>query len=68
MDELIALIATLPDGARQVFNLSVFEGYSHDEIAALLDIPAGTSRSLLSRARKILQDKIMQQAHELAGI
>jgi RNA polymerase sigma factor (sigma-70 family) len=68
MDELIQVISTLPDGARQVFNLFVFEEYSHDEIGALLEIPAGTSRSLLSRARKILQEKITQHAHELAGI
>jgi RNA polymerase sigma factor (sigma-70 family) len=68
MDELIELIASLPEGAKQVFNLYVFESYSHDEIAALLNIPSGTSRSLLSRARKILQDHIQKQIHELERI
>gem|GEM_PF-1873176 len=49
--------------------MAVFDEYSHDEIAVLIGIPAGTSRSLLSRARKILQEKIIQlNAHELAGI
>lgn len=67
-DELIDLISTLPEGARQVFNLSVFDEFSHDEIAEILNIPAGTSRSLLSRARKILQEKIKLQSHELARI
>lgn len=68
-DEICALIQQLPEGMRQVFNLAVFDEYSHDEIAALLHIPAGTARSLLSRARKLLQEKITQlYAHELAGI
>jgi RNA polymerase sigma factor (sigma-70 family) len=68
MEALIEMIASLPDGERQVFNLAVFDHFSHDEIAAMLGIAAGTSRSLLSRARKALQAKITQQTHELARI
>ncbi len=68
-EEIVDLIATLPEAARMVFHLSVFDDCSHDEIAALLHIPAGTSRSLLSRARKLLQEKIInRQSNELARI
>ncbi len=68
-DEILVLITTLPEGPRTVFNLAIFDQYSHEEIATLLQIPAGTSRSLLSRARKLLQEKILnRQSHELARI
>jgi RNA polymerase sigma-70 factor (ECF subfamily) len=40
--------------------LNIVEGYSHQEIAALLDITESTSRSQLVRARKLLQEKIIQ--------
>ena len=58
-DELIKLISGLPDGYRIVFNLYVIEGYSHDEIAQMLNIEAATSRSQLSKARKMLQKQIL---------
>ena len=58
-DELIKLISNLPDGYRIVFNLYVMEGYSHDEIAAMLNIQAATSRSQLVKARKMLQKQIV---------
>ncbi len=68
-DEILALVNTLPDGAREIFNMAVFDDFSHDEIAAALKIPAGTSRSLLSRARRLLQEKILNmQSNELARI
>jgi RNA polymerase sigma-70 factor (ECF subfamily) len=41
-----------------VFNLFAIEGYSHKEISALLEISEGTSKSNLSRARAILQEKL----------
>jgi len=50
----------LPDGYRLVFNLNVVEGYSHEEIAEMLNIQAGTSRSQLVKARKMLQHQILQ--------
>jgi RNA polymerase sigma factor (sigma-70 family) len=52
---LLSLIARLPDGHRNVFNLVAIEGYSHEECASLLGISPGTSRSALSRARRQLQ-------------
>lgn len=56
--ELIRMIQKLPDGYRTVFNLYIIEGYSHSEIAKMLDISEGTSKSQLSRARAILQKMI----------
>ena len=57
-EDLLKLISQLPDGYRMIFNLYVIEGYSHDEIAAMLKIKTATSRSQLSKARAILKDKI----------
>jgi RNA polymerase sigma factor (sigma-70 family) len=57
-EDLLKLINQLPDGYRIIFNLYAIEGYSHDEIAAMLKIKAATSRSQLSKARAILKDKI----------
>ena len=57
-DELHALIRKLPDGYQTVFNLVVVEGYSHEEVAALLKITASTSRTQLLKARKMLQGLI----------
>ncbi len=58
MDELLQLIQQLPFGYRTVFNLFVIEGYSHKEIAAMLNISEGTSKSQLARARNNLQQSI----------
>ena len=52
---LIQLIQNLPPAYRMVFNLYVFEGYTHKEIAQALRISEGTSKSNLFDARKILQ-------------
>lgn len=53
--ELLLLVQTLPAGYRMVFNLHVFEGYKHREIAEALGISEGTSKSNLSDARAYLQ-------------
>lgn len=53
--ELVKLVQTLPPGYRMVFNLYVFEGLKHREIAFLLKISEGTSKSNLADARKILR-------------
>jgi len=53
--ELIALVKDLPPAYRTVFNLHVIEGYSHPEIAKMLGITTGTSKSNLSKARAHLQ-------------
>lgn len=58
--ELMELINNLPDGYRLIFNLYVIEGYQHDEIAAMLRIQPGTSRSQLVKARNMLQKQLLQ--------
>lgn len=67
-DFLLDLIQQLPDQYRLVFNLYVLDHFSHKEIAGLLNISEGTSKSNLSRARKILKEKIVayQQKQEKA--
>lgn len=57
-EELIRLIASLPDGYRTVFNLYVIEGFTHKEISDMLHIEEATSRSQLAKARRILQEKV----------
>ncbi|CAM2793158.1 RNA polymerase sigma factor [Flavobacterium frigoris] len=52
------LIDSLPDGCKMVFNLYAIEGFKHKEIATMLGINEGTSKSQLSHARKILQQQI----------
>lgn len=61
LDDLLALIAGLPDGYRMVFNLYAIEGYSHKEIALQLGITEGGSKSQLSRARQLLQSAIKKR-------
>ncbi|MDP3452686.1 MAG: sigma-70 family RNA polymerase sigma factor [Bacteroidales bacterium] len=56
--ELLRLIASMPDGFRAVFNMYAIEGYSHLEIAKVLGITEGSSRSQLSRARHWLQERL----------
>ena len=58
-EELLRLIAKLPEGYRLVFNLYAVEGYSHKEIADMLGIQESTSRSQLVKARKMLQAMII---------
>lgn len=57
-NDLMNLIGELPIGYRTVFNLYAIEGYSHKEIAKTLDINENTSKSQLSRARKMLQSRL----------
>jgi RNA polymerase sigma-70 factor (ECF subfamily) len=58
VDDIQFLIDSLPEGYKMVFNLFAIEGFKHQEIAALLGINEGTSKSQLSHARKMLQDNI----------
>lgn len=56
--EIISLIQNLPPAYRTVFNLYVIEGYKHKEIAGLLGITTGTSKSNLFKAKKLLQKNL----------
>lgn len=58
IDFLLKCIQELPDRYRLVFNLYVLDGYSHKEIAKMLNITTGTTKSNLARARMILRNKI----------
>lgn len=60
IEELLKIIQELSPKYRTVFNLYAIEGYSHKEISEMLDISEGTSKSNLSRARTILQEKVKQ--------
>lgn len=65
VDFLIQMIQELPERYRLVFNLYAMEGYSHQEIADLLKISVGTSKSNLARARMKLKEKIESREEQL---
>ena len=65
IDYLLQIIQELPNRYRLVFNLYALDDYSHKEIAEMLKISIGTSKSNLARARLILKEKI---EHHKAGI
>ena len=58
------LISELPDGCRTVLNLYVFEGYSHKQIAELLNVSERTSASQLYYAKLVLAKRIMKLSKE----
>ncbi|WP_288245035.1 sigma-70 family RNA polymerase sigma factor [uncultured Chryseobacterium sp.] len=59
--DLLNLLNFLPEGCRAIFNLFAIEGYPHKEIAVMLSISEGTSKSQLNFARKKLQELLMNQ-------
>ena len=61
--EIFHLGVQLPLGYRTVFNLHVIEGFDHREIAALLNISEGTSKSQLSRAKALLQKMLLTKRY-----
>jgi RNA polymerase sigma-70 factor (ECF subfamily) len=66
METLLSLINELPEGCRMVFNLYAIEGHKHQEIAEMLNINEGTSKSQFSRARMLLIEKIEKENIRLA--
>lgn len=64
---LLVLIQQLAPGYRIVFNLYALEGYSHKEIAAIVGISEGASKSQLSRARNILKEQIAKMEGKSYG-
>jgi len=58
IDYLLQIIQELPDRYRLVFNLYAMDDYPHKEIAKMLNISTGTSKSNLARARLILKEKV----------
>ncbi len=61
MEDLNKLVDSLPEGCRVVFNLFAIEGYGHLEIAEMLGISEGTSKSQFSRARALLREKLISE-------
>lgn len=59
--DILNLLNFLPEGCRAIFNLFAIEGYPHKEIAAMLSISEGTSKSQLNFARKKLQELLINQ-------
>ena len=59
VEEIQLLIDSLPEGYQMVFVMYAVEGYKHSEIAELLSINEGTSKSQLFKARKLLQQKLI---------
>ncbi len=59
-DSLFKLIQELPDGYRVIFNLYVIDGFTHPEIAEMLNINEGTSKSQLSKARDYLKKQLQK--------
>lgn len=59
--DILNLLNFLPEGCRAIFNLFAIEGYPHKEIASMLSISEGTSKSQLNFARKKLQELLVNQ-------
>jgi RNA polymerase sigma-70 factor (ECF subfamily) len=71
--QVVECIRLLPIGYRTVLNLYAIEGYSHKEIADMLDIEESTSRSQYTRAKQMLEDilirkKILQKSSQKTGL
>jgi len=58
--KLMEIIQSLPNGYKMVFNLYIFEQYTHKEIGEMLGISDNTSKSQLSKARRLLSQKIAE--------
>ncbi|MDX1903400.1 MAG: sigma-70 family RNA polymerase sigma factor [Thermonemataceae bacterium] len=61
-EDLLKMIQELAPRYRVVFNLYAIEGYQHQEIANMLDISEGTSKSQYARAKQILRERIEQES------
>ena len=65
-EDLIKLVQELSVAYRTVFNLFAIDGYSHEEIAAMLSISVGTSKSNLFKAREQLK-KMLKNSHAIGN-
>lgn len=68
-EQLMEIVQSLPEGCRIIFNLFAVEGYGHKEIAEMLNISEGTSKSQYARARALLQERLLKEpfAYEQYG-
>lgn len=67
IEDLYALISKLPSGYRFIFNMYAIDGYSHKEIAEILEITESTSRSQYTRARKHLINLLEKNNYVTSG-
>lgn len=58
-EDILRVIECIPEKYRIIFNLNEIDGYSHQEIAELLEIGVSTSRSYLTRAKKMIQKQLI---------
>lgn len=65
-EDLLKLLALIPEGCRTIFNLFVIEGYSHKEIANMLSVSEGTSKSQLNAAKTKLKDLVNKMYYQQA--
>ncbi|MHC0441135.1 RNA polymerase sigma factor [Flavobacterium sp. 3-210] len=65
-EDLLNLLNHIPDGCKTVFNLFVIEGYGHKEIATMLNISEGTSKSQLNAAKTKLKDLVNKLYYQKA--
>jgi RNA polymerase sigma factor (sigma-70 family) len=65
-EDLLKLLEHIPEGCKTVFNLFAIEGYGHKEIAAMLNISEGTSKSQLNVAKTKLKDLVNQLYYQKA--
>lgn len=65
--ELLTLIHQLPKGCQTIFNLFALEGFRHNEIAAMLHISEGTSKSQYARAKQLLQQALLLEQKRVAN-
>ncbi len=66
LEDLLEMIKSLPDGCRVVFNLFAIEGYTHKDIAGMMNISEGTSKSQYNRAKALLKDRLHEYENEYA--
>jgi len=65
-EDLLKLLEHIPEGCKTIFNLFVIEGYGHKEIAVMLNISEGTSKSQLNAAKTKLKDLVNQLYYQKA--
>jgi len=65
-EDLLNLLNLIPEGCRTIFNLFVIEGYAHKEIAEMLNISEGTSKSQLNVSKTKLRDLVNKMYYQKA--
>ena len=63
-EQILDVINRLPDGYRMIINLHLIDGYNHGEIAEMLNISEGTSKSQLSRGRDLLKKELIKIGYQ----